>query len=296
MIGKRKRDTAVVSRSFKTEDEEQTSTVPDTSSAHDLFRRFFEAQFEPLELPDGQINCGQESQKDEQGYNDGSESGSEWDGVSEEEESNQVEVVEYQDRTTKEKELLDKKARKAFMTAKPPTLSTESTTRKPASKKAKNEKEDDDDDDVMDAEHLKNDLALQRLLKESHLLDSASELAPTGKNRLKALDLRMQSLGAKTSLYQQNMPSSLRRGIKAKALTKEEKRRREAKENGIILEKPTHKSKVTKGRRERGIAGPGIGKLSGGTLNLSKRDIAVVQSSRRSIRGGRGKTKTRGRR
>lgn len=180
------------------------------------------------------------------------------------------------------------------MTAKPPTLSTESTTTKPASKKAKNKKEEDDDDD-MDAEHLKNDLALQRLLKESHLLDSASELAPTGKNRLKALDLRMQSLGAKTSLYQQNMPSSLRRGIKAKALMKEEKRRREAKENGIILERPTPKSKVTKGRRERGIAGPGIGKLSGGTLNLSKRDIAVVQSARRSRRGGRGKSKTRGR-
>ncbi|RHZ71697.1 hypothetical protein CDV55_108140 [Aspergillus turcosus] len=295
MIGKRKRDTAVVSRSSKTEDEEQTSTVADTSS-HDLFRKFFEAQFEPLELPGGQINREQESQEDEQDDSDGSESGSDWDGVSEEDECNQVEVVEYQDRTTKDKEILDKKARKAFMTAKPPTLSTESTTTKPASKKAKNEKEEDDDDDAMDAEHLKNDLALQRLLKESHLLDSASELAPTGKNRLKALDLRMQSLGAKTSLYHQNMPSSHRRGIKAKALTKEEKRRREAKENGIILEKPTHKSKVSKGRRERGIAGPGIGKLSGGTLNLSKRDIAAVQSSRRASRGGRGKTKTRGRR
>jgi hypothetical protein len=35
--------------------------------------------------------------------------------VSEEEEGNQVEVVEYQDRTTKDKEIQDKKARKAFM-------------------------------------------------------------------------------------------------------------------------------------------------------------------------------------
>jgi hypothetical protein len=115
MIGKRKRDTAVASRSSKTEDEEQTSTVPDTSAAHDLFRKFFEAQFEPLELPGGQINREQESQEDEQDYSDGSESGSEWDGVSEEEEGNQVEVVEYQDRTTKDKEIQDKKARKAFM-------------------------------------------------------------------------------------------------------------------------------------------------------------------------------------
>jgi hypothetical protein len=115
MIGKRKRDTAVASRSSKTEDEEQASTVPDTSAAHDLFRKFFEAQFEPLELPGGQINREQESQEDEQDYSDGLESGSEWDGVSEEEEDNQVEVVEYQDRTTKDKEIQDKKARKAFM-------------------------------------------------------------------------------------------------------------------------------------------------------------------------------------
>lgn len=115
MIGKRKRDTAVASRSSKTEDEEQTSTVPAASSAHDLFRKFFEAQFEPLELPGGQINREQESQEDEQDYSDVSELGSEWDGVSEEGEGNQVEVVEYQDRTTKEKEILDKKARKAFM-------------------------------------------------------------------------------------------------------------------------------------------------------------------------------------
>lgn len=137
----------------------------------------------------------------------------------------------------------------------------------------------------MDAEHLKNDLALQRLLKESHLLDSAEELAPTGKNRLKALDLRMQSLGAKSSLYHQKMPSSHRRGIKAKASMKEEKRRREAKENGIILEKPTNKSKVTKGRRERGISAPAIGKLSGATINLTKRDISVIASKRRATRG-----------
>jgi hypothetical protein len=79
MIGKRKRDTAVASRSSKTEDEEQASTVPDTSAAHDLFRKFFEAQFEPLELPGGQINREKESQEDEQDYSDGSESGSEWD-------------------------------------------------------------------------------------------------------------------------------------------------------------------------------------------------------------------------
>lgn len=149
----------------------------------------------------------------------------------------------------------------------------------------------------MDAANLKHDLALQRLLRESHLLESSSDLAPTGKNRLKALDLRMQSLGAKDSLYKQKMPDAHRRGINAKAAAKDEKRRREAKENGIILEKPT---KVTKssnpGRRDRGIGGSSIGKFSGGTLNLSKQDLHSMQSSRgRSSRGGRGGRGGRGR-
>ena len=137
------------------------------------------------------------------------------------------------------------------------------------------------------SDDLKNDLALQRLLKESHLLESASELAPTGKNRLKALDLRMQGLGAKSSLYQQKMPSSHRRGINAKAEYREEKRRREAKENGIVLEKPAPK-KAAAGRRERGVGGPSVGKFAGGTLNLSKRDISAIQGPSRPSRG-RGK-------
>ena len=144
--------------------------------------------------------------------------------------------------------------------------------------------------------NLKHDLDLQRLLRESHLLDSASELAPTGKNRLKALDLRMQDLGAKESLYKQkNMPDAFRQGIKAKAISRDEKRRREAKENGIILEKPSKVTKTDNKRRERGIGGSSIGKFSGGTLNLSKQDLHSMQSSRgRGGRGGRGGRSGRG--
>ena len=90
-------------------------------------------------------------------------------------------------------------------------LDKPSTDPEPTSKK-------EEEEDAHDSVNLKHDLALQRLLKESHLLDSADDLAPTGKNRLKALDLRMQSLGAKTSLYAQTkMPTAHRRGIKAKA-------------------------------------------------------------------------------
>lgn len=167
--------------------------------------------------------------------------------------------------------------------AKPPSFEVDATTSKP---KPQGDGDGDGDDKATDAEHLKNDLALQRLLKESHLLESASELAPTGKNRHKALDLRMQSLGANSSLYQQNMPSSHRRGIKAKATTKEDKRRREAKENGIILEKPGLKPKSSSSnkKRERGVGGPSVGKFTGGTLNLNQRDINAITGSARSKR------------
>lgn len=169
--------------------------------------------------------------------------------------------------------------------AKPPS-SSEPTTKSTATTNKK-----DESDDEKDTDNLKHDLALQRLLRESHLLDSSSDLAPTGKNRLKALDLRMQSLGAKTSLYKQKMPDSHRRGINAKAASKEDKRRRDAKENGIILEKPTKVTKSNKGRRERGVGGSSIGKFSGGTLNLSKQDLHAMQTPKR--RSGKGKKSRR---
>ncbi|PWY70209.1 hypothetical protein BO70DRAFT_416115 [Aspergillus heteromorphus CBS 117.55] len=290
MVGKRKRDASVVSRATASEDEGIPQQPPVDASYQDVFRKFFEAQFQPLEEgTGGQVAGGDESE--EESEDEGPEqSGSEpeWGGVSDEDdEVNEVEVVEHRDAETQA--LMDKQARKAFMTSKPPS-SVEQTT----VKRLKKDKDAEGEDNATDADNLKNDLALQRLLKESHLLDSASELAPTGKNRIKALDLRMQELGAKASLYKQNMPSSHRRGIKAKAGMKEDKRRREARENGIILEKPAPKSSSTSTkRRERGVGGPSIGKFAGGALNLSKRDVAAIQGPRRSTggrgRGGRGR-------
>lgn len=171
-----------------------------------------------------------------------------------------------------------------WQSAKLPSFSIDSATKSTTTSKDKNEGGDDD----AEADNLKNDLALQRLLKESHLLESASELAPTGKKRHKALDLRIQSLGANSSIYNQhNMPSSIRRGIKAKASQRDDKRRREARENGIILEKPAPRSKSNTGRRDRGVGGPSVGKFAGGTLNLSKRDVAAVEGQGRTARGRR---------
>ncbi|KAL4980240.1 hypothetical protein BDW66DRAFT_147675 [Aspergillus desertorum] len=298
MIGKRKRDIPEVLKSTKAGRHEGEFSTTAESSVQDRLRKFFEAQFQPLEVKgpntvqdefDSESN---DCEYDGDSPGDESASDSEWSGI-EEEENTPVEVVEYQAPSRHTGDLVDKKARKAFMTAKPPSFSTDLNATTNRSKKAVNDEDDKDAESL----NLKNDLALQRLLKESHLLESASDLAPTGKNRHRALDLRMQELGAKNSLYyQKNMPSSMRKGIKAKAVLKEDKRRREARENGIILEKPAPKKQISSGRRERGVGGPSIGIFAGGTLNLSKQDVAHVQASRRAGGKLRGRGKTRGRR
>ncbi len=84
------------------------------------------------------------------------------------------------------------------------------------------------------------------------------------------------------------MPLSHRRGILSEAAKRQERRRREAKENGIILEKATKSSSGKEVRRERGIGGPSIGKFQGGMLKLSKRDVADIEGPKKSTwsRGG----------
>lgn len=79
-----------------------------------------------------------------------------------------------------------------------------------------------------------------------------------------------------------------RKGIKAKASEREEKRRREARENGIILERAKKEKVGEERKRERGVGGPGVGKFSGGMLKLSKRDVASITGEGRGGGGGRG--------
>lgn len=127
---------------------------------------------------------------------------------------------------------------------------------------------------------LRNDLQLRRFLNEAHLLDPADDLDPVGKNRHKANDLRLQSLGAKESIFEQKkMPMSHRQGMTAKAVKKEEKRRREARENGIVLEKQARKAAPNKNKKRlRGVGGPSVGKFQGGMLKLSEKDISSMGS------------------
>lgn len=107
-------------------------------------------------------------------------------------------------------------------------------------------------------------------------MDPKSSLAPQGRNRHKALDIRQQALGSKSSMYhQKNMPLAQRKGILAKSAERDTNRRREAKENGVILEKAT-KSKSREPKRQREIGAPTVGKFSRGMLTLSKKDLSDI--------------------
>ena len=129
---------------------------------------------------------------------------------------------------------------------------------------------------------------MQRLLKESHLLEPQSSLTHVGQNRHKALDLRLQDLGSKSSIFtQQNMPIDHRRGIHAKSVQREMMRRKQAQENGIILEKAIKRRTNDTGKRDKSIDGPKVGKFQGGMLKLSKNDVAQIEGPKKSSRGRR---------
>ncbi|KKZ59949.1 hypothetical protein EMCG_05240 [[Emmonsia] crescens] len=309
MLGKRKRDVAVVTRqTCNEEDSDLQSPSSSADEAQDILRKVFEARFGPVEALVKPIATRPEETSHP---SSSEEDGDEWEGLSDEADNDNdddkhqsAEVVEHTTSWDSAKDILDKQARKTFMTSKPPSSSK--AARNSIKTKTSGAVGNATEDQAMDAENLKNDLALQRLLKESHLLESADDLNPTGANRHRAIDLRMQSAGAKSSLFTQTkMPMSHRKGIIGKATKKEETRRREAKENGIILERPSFSTggKNKNGsigggavRRERGIGGPSIGKFAGGTLLLSKKDISDIQGPRRGgSKGERGRGRGGGR-
>jgi hypothetical protein len=111
---KRKRDTAVVSRSTKTKE----ASPPPADNAQDIFRKYFEAQFEPIEPSKPDTDSEEdEGEDDDEELSDAE--GSDWDGLSgkeedSDEESYEVEIVEHKD-AQRTDDLMDKKARKAFM-------------------------------------------------------------------------------------------------------------------------------------------------------------------------------------
>ncbi|KXS97023.1 hypothetical protein AC579_3179 [Pseudocercospora musae] len=235
------------------------------AEARALFQRAFEAKFKPLEVRPVRIEHASDDHDDE------SADESDWLGISEHEDA--VEIVEHARHDVDAIFGALKNAKKPYMSAKPPT---HEGPVKSAAKLAKPHVEHQGSE----VANLQKDVALQRLLKESHLLDPSSfrgSTGPEGKERIKALDMRLQDLGAKSSAIQQEkMPMSMRKGISGQAASREASRRREAAENGIILEKFKRQSRPEKAR-VRGVTGPGIGKMQGSTLKLSARDVRSIQ-------------------
>lgn len=115
MAGKSKREVAVSSRSAQKEE----ASPPPPGNAQDIFRKYFEAQFEPLDLPASQQTGSAETSEDDDNEGDleMEETGdSDWDGLSGDDEGdNKVEVIEHKDAQVISDELMDKKARKAFL-------------------------------------------------------------------------------------------------------------------------------------------------------------------------------------
>ncbi|QGI62333.1 hypothetical protein CEK27_006304 [Fusarium fujikuroi] len=266
-----------------------------------IFRRHFEAEFAPL--PEAEAAKSKfkkanhegssndiESEEDEDNNSDGDDG--EWSGLSdedsvtEEEHSPTIQVVDHSNKQPPKQAAMSKRELKAFMSSRPPEQTTPKTEQSLSATSSPSNTLPEDAPSL-----LAQDLELRRLLAESHLLApaisaSGTTIAPkafaTGRTRQKATDLRVQALGSKVSIHkQEKMPMNMRKGIVAAADAREAKRRREAKENGVILERETGKKK---GRRDRGrdvpVDRPGVGRLKGAELRLSDKDIKSIEGGR----------------
>ncbi|RPB19169.1 hypothetical protein L211DRAFT_662376 [Terfezia boudieri ATCC MYA-4762] len=307
----------------------------------EILRRHFESQFAPLEESEPRRGSKRpredDTEEEQDGEGDGlsydEESGDEeansdedkYDGFSdiseedallhqadEEEDESGPQVVDYTGSRFKPTAILPKAPKselKAFMSHKVPTLIpttapalTPNQTTFSKKRSTKSTPSDSDDEDA--ATSLKNDLALQRLLRESHLLDPLNSttsthpsLAPTGKNRHRAINTRIQALGG-VDITKHKMPVPMKY---AKAIAKEareKKRVKVAKDGGIVLEKKTvseeerrKREKEERKRRENRGFKPAVGKFKNGALMLSKKDIREIEGpkERSGGKGGKGK-------
>lgn len=286
-----------------------------------IFRRHFEAEFAPLPEAEAakskfkktkhEGNSNDIESEEEEENNDSNGDDGEWaglsdeDSVTEEEENPTIQVVDHSSKQPPKPAAMSKRELKAFMvciasyrslhnmaltgypqSSRPPEQTTPKTEQPLSATSSSSNTLPEDAPSL-----LAQDLELRRLLAESHLLApaisaSGTTIAPKafaiGRTRQKATDLRVQALGSKVSIHkQEKMPMNMRKGIVAAADAREAKRRREAKENGVILERETGKKK---GRRDRGrdvaVDRPGVGRLKGAELRLSDKDIKSIEGGR----------------
>jgi hypothetical protein len=109
MIGKRKRDAQVVARLERTAEQ---NTAP--AHASDLFRQYFESQFEPLQELSTNVNESVQSDEDDYVSSEGA-SLSDWEGLSGDESIPQVEVIEFGEKQESSRLTDDLQLARAFM-------------------------------------------------------------------------------------------------------------------------------------------------------------------------------------
>lgn len=218
----------------------------------------------------------------------------------------QIQIVDHSTAQTPTEPKMSKKELKAFMSSK---ITDQSAPSKPSSSSTTDQQASPSSLTTLPEDApslLKQDLELRRLIAESHLLapshGSTSPFASSvvhggatepkaftaGRTRQRATDMRLQALGSKGSiLKQEKMPMNMRKGMVAAAEGREAKRRREAKENGVILEKSggsgggNGKAAKKKQRpRERGVDGPAVGRMKGAELRISDRDVRKIEGGR----------------
>ncbi|GAB1320494.1 pre-rRNA processing and 40S ribosomal subunit assembly [Madurella fahalii] len=305
------------------------------TDAQELLKRHFEARFKPLAVApcaappkpvagrDGRgSGASGGSQRDDDSEPGTDQSESEWDGVSdggddEDGDGSGTHSVEVVDHSSTGKaaatSTMNKRELKAYLaqSSRPPSHSHTSASAAQMVINAKKMPSSEDQPEDS-AAFLANDLALQRLIAESHILSAAGGNAShwqsqhaastasntrafsAGRTAHKTTDMRVQALGAKESiLTQAKMPMTMRKGIVTTAASKEEKRRREARENGIILEREVKKVKTKKkGRGDRPVDLPAVGRMRGAELRVSAREARAIAASGRGA-GGKGKMKRR---
>ncbi|KAL9060769.1 MAG: hypothetical protein Q9162_000473 [Coniocarpon cinnabarinum] len=279
----------------------------DEEQERDIFRRAFEERFAPLQGSSTTTRQSKGSNRHPRSRHasngkiaDKHQAKDEWSGLDSDDGSlSSLEIPDSQNdsavqiinhtsnyNTDTQDEITQRTAKRAFMTSKPPT----STSRTPN----KSLPIDPNEDAQTAHEHLKNDLELSRLIQESHLLSQQPGITfqsskPNLHSRLKTTESRLASLGARDSvLKQRNVPAVIRNGIKNKGREREDKRRREARENGIVLEKAaTERKERDERRRERSVGNPSVGKFKGGMLTVGKRDLGRLTTPKAMKRGGK---------
>ncbi|EPX71534.1 rRNA processing protein Faf1 [Schizosaccharomyces octosporus yFS286] len=249
-------------------------------------QKHFEAQFGNVEgiLP-VQTQSSNEESVNENEEESGNESldESEKDSSGEEEEEQETEWtpssssivrVSHQE---KEKPIVLRAPGKNSFLKKMPKLETEEDLKLKRRNELRRRKSsrDGEEDETPDneAENLKNDVELQKLLRESHLLHEVSSrtgetnLVAQGKVRQKAIQQHIKELGGKEK--EQKMPMIARKGMAQKRKHIDGIIQKEARESGTVLAKKAKQPK----KQKKGFV-PGTfslpGKFVGGTLRLPK--------------------------